>query len=156
MVWNQCHQNKTVEKAMEVIEYVWFSRYTRPEIKGIVAIKANTRSIFVKKCQVFLESTPSQTPLVFQSPKANKVFMDSLRTLQLKEQEIDDKCPISTLLAATVFAICSAFHAALEAAPAKLVYGRDINLPINMYSSQSCLCDKHQIIMPKINHYEII
>jgi hypothetical protein len=55
---------------------------------------------------------------------------DSLRTAEVDGREMDEKDPWLPFLASAAYAIRSTFHTTLKATPRKVVFGRDMVLPI--------------------------
>jgi hypothetical protein len=55
---------------------------------------------------------------------------DSLRTAEIDGREMDEKDPWGPIFSSAAYAICSTFHTTLKSTPGKLVFGRDMVMPI--------------------------
>jgi hypothetical protein len=79
---------------------------------------------------------------------------DSLRTAEIDGGELDEKDPWGPFLSSAAYAIRSTFHTTLKATPGKLVFGRDMVLPIKFIADWGAIEQHHQKEMGRNNRRE--
>ena len=121
------------ETTTEAFNNCWLSRYPRPQQIGFDN-GSEFKKTFVELCHNY---GIDRHPTTAHNPQANatierihQVLENSLRTLELEEQELEENNPWESILAACAWAIRSTYHTVLEATPGQLVFGRDMLLPI--------------------------
>ena len=62
--------------------------------------------------------------------RMHQVTANMVRTFELEDTCMDEDAPWAGTLAAMVFAVHSTYHAALQAAPGQLVFGRDMTFDV--------------------------
>ena len=90
------------------------------------------------------------------NPQSNSIIeriyqalANSLRTLELEEQELDAHDPWSPFLLAAAFVVQATCHTTVQASPGQLVFGHDMVLPIKYIIDWERLC---QVQQKEINH----
>lgn len=76
--------------------------------------------------------------------RAHLVLADVLKMHELEEQELDPQETFDKMLASAAFAMRSTHHTAPEAAPANLVFGRDMLPPIEMEANWEAMRQRCQ------------
>ena len=72
--------------------------------------------------------------------RVHQILANSLRTLELEEQELDAHDPWSPFLLAAAFAVRATCHTMMQALPGQLVYGQDMVRPIKYITDWERLC----------------
>jgi hypothetical protein len=67
-----------------------------------------------------------------------------LRTAEIDGREMDEKDPCGPFLSSAAYAIFSTFHTTLEVTPGKLVFGRDMVLPIKFMADWGAIEQRRQ------------
>jgi hypothetical protein len=67
-----------------------------------------------------------------------------LRTAEIDGREMDENDPWKAFLASAAYTIHSTFHTALKATPGKLVFGRDMVIPIKFMEDWGAIEQQHQ------------
>ncbi len=118
---------------MEAFNNHWLCRYPRPQQIGFDN-GSEFKKTFVELCHNYGIDTH---PTTAHNPQSNaiierihQVLENSLRTLEIHEQDLEEENPWEGILAACAWAIRSTYHTVLEATPGQLVFGRDMLLPI--------------------------
>jgi hypothetical protein len=79
---------------------------------------------------------------------------DSLRSAEVDGREIDEKDPWGPFLSSAAYTIRSTFHTKLKATPGKLVFGRDMVLPIKFMADWGGIEQQRQKEMGRNNRRE--
>jgi hypothetical protein len=79
---------------------------------------------------------------------------DSLRTAEIDGREMDKKDPWEPFLSSAAYAIGSTFHTTLKATPVKVVFGRDMALPIKFIADWGEIEQQRQKEMGRNNRRE--
>jgi hypothetical protein len=112
---------------------VYLSIYPRPEYIGFDngVVYKNVFEELVNSSGI---NKKNSTPFNPQSnviiERVHLTLNDALRNAEIDGREMDDKDPWGPFLSSITYAIRSTFHTKLKATPGKLVFGRDILLPI--------------------------
>jgi hypothetical protein len=69
-------------------------------------------------------------------------------------RELDEKDPRGPFLSSAAYAICSTFHTTLKETPGKLVFGRDMIMPITFMADWGEIEQQRQQEMPLNNRRE--
>jgi transposase InsO family protein len=118
---------------MNTFDDVWLSRYPRHEYivfdnggeyKNIFEELVNNYGIKKKNSSPF---NPQSNGII---ERVRLTLNNSLRTAEVDGREMDEKDPWGPFLSSDAYAIRSTFHTTLKATPGKLVFGRDMVLPI--------------------------
>ena len=111
----------------------WLTCYPRPQEIGFDN-GSEFKAVFRDLCTNF-GMTPK--PTTSCNPQGNgvlervhQVLGNCIRTFQLENCLLDKDRPFDEFLAATAYAIRSTYHTTLGATPGKLVFGRDMVLPV--------------------------
>jgi hypothetical protein len=67
---------------------------------------------------------------------------------------MDEKDPWGPFLSSATYAICSTFHTTLQATPGKLLFGRDMVLPIKFMADWGAIEQQRQKEMGRTNRRE--
>jgi hypothetical protein len=81
-------------------------------------------------------------------------FSDSLRTAEIECREMDEKDHWGPFLPSAAYAIRSTLHTTLKATPGKLVFGRDMVLPIKFMADWGAIEQQRQKEMGRNNRRE--
>jgi transposase InsO family protein len=128
-------QDKNASTVMEAFINMWLTRYPRLQSIGYDH-RSEFKAQFKETCENYgIKEKPSTT----YNPQSNgiiecvhQVLGNSLRTFELEEKDLDTNDPSAPFLSAAAWAIRSAVHTTLDATPGKLVFGRDMLLPIQI------------------------
>jgi hypothetical protein len=97
----------------------------------------------------------NSTPFNIQSngiiERVHLTLNDALRTSEIGGREMDEKDPWGPFLPSDAYAIRSTFHTTLEATPGKLVFGRDMLLPITFMADWGAIEQQRQKEMGRNN-----
>ena len=112
---------------------VWLCRYPRPQYIGFDNGK-EYKKVFKEMVRNYgMTGKPSTT----YNPQSNGIIervhqtlQNSMRALEIGEQELEEHDPWSKILSAISYATRSTYHTGYSATPGQLVYGRDMVLPI--------------------------
>jgi hypothetical protein len=79
---------------------------------------------------------------------------DALRTAEVDGRELDEKYPWGPFLSSDVYARRSTFHTSIKATPGKVVFGRDMVLPIKIMADWWAIEQQCQKEMARNNRRE--
>ena len=96
-----------------------------------------------------------------QNPQANailerihQVIANMVRTFELEDNYLDEDDPWAGIIAATACAVRSTHHAALQATPGQLVFGRDVVFNVQHEANWNAIKRRKQHIINKSNARE--
>jgi hypothetical protein len=76
--------------------------------------------------------------------RVHQVLNNCLWTYEMEEHELDERDPWGPFLAAAAFAVRSTFHTIMQATPAKLVFRRDMLLPMQFQADWALIRERKQ------------
>ena len=143
---------------MDAFDDTWLCRYPRPEFLGYDG-GSEFKAIFKEMVENYGMTPKPNTPYNPQSngivERVHQVLNDMLRTFELENQQLDSREPWTRFLAASAFAIRSAFHTTpLGATPAQLVHNRDMLLPLQFNYNWADIRMRRQKEMARNNKRE--
>jgi hypothetical protein len=118
---------------MNAFDDVWLSRYPRPEYIGFDN-GVECKNVFDLLVNNYGVNQSNSTPF---NPQSNGIterlysaLNDALINAEVDGREFYETDPWGPFLSSDAYAIRSTFHTTLKATPGKLVFGRDMVLPI--------------------------
>jgi hypothetical protein len=148
-------KNIIIKESMNIFDDVWLSRYPRTEYigfdnggeyknEGLV----NNYGIKKKNSTRF---NPQSNGII---ERVHLSLNDSSRTAGIDGREMDEKDPWGPFLVSAAYAIRITFHTTLKATPGKLVFGRDMVLPIKFMADWREIEQQRQKEMGRNNRRE--
>jgi hypothetical protein len=126
-------KDKSTKESMNTFYDVWLSRYPRPEYIGF-DYGGEYKNVFEELVNNYGTKKKNSTLFNPQSngiiERVNLTLNDSLRISEIDGREMDETDHWVPFLSSAAYAIRITFHATLEATPGKVVFGRDMVLPI--------------------------
>jgi transposase InsO family protein len=140
-------KDKSAKESMNTFDDVWLSRYPIPEYIGFDN-GVEYKNVFEELVNNYGIKKKNSTPVNPQSngiiEKVHLKLNYSLRTAEIDGREMDEKDPWGPLLSSAAYAIRSTFHTTLKATPGKLVFGRDMVLPIKFMADWGAIGQQRQ------------
>lgn len=149
--------NKTSAQMSHLLNRVWLSRYPRPTkiiFDNGNEFKKDFKFIFDDygvKCRITTIKNPQANSIL---ERVHQVIGNMLRTKNLVELDFSFEDTWPNVLASVAFAIRSTHHSTLGAAPAQLVYGRDMVLPIQYVAEWDLIRKRKQLKIDESNMRE--
>ena len=85
------------------------------------------------------------------NPQANAIIDiihqllgDLIRYFNLQDTYVDDADPWMIILATAAFAVRATYHRTKQKSPCRLVFGRDMILPINRLENRIIICQRNR------------
>jgi transposase InsO family protein len=142
---------------MNTFDDLWLSRYPRPEYIGFEN-EGEYKNVFEELVNNYGINKKNSTPFNPQSngiiERLHLTLNDSLRTAYIHGMEMDEKDPWGPFLSSAVYEIRSTSHTTLKPTPGKLVFGRDMVLPIKFMADWREIEQQRQKKMVRNNRRE--
>jgi hypothetical protein len=150
-------KDKSAKEYMNTFDDVWLSRYPRPEYIGFDN-GGKYKKMFEELVNNYGIKKNNSTPFNPQSNgiigRVHLTLNDALRPAKIDGREMDEKDPWGPFLSSSAYAIRSSFHTTLKATPGKLVFGRDMVLPIRFMADWGAIEKQRQKEMGRNNRRE--
>jgi hypothetical protein len=126
-------KDKSAKESMNSFDDIWLSRYPRPDYIGFDN-GGEYKNVFEELVNNYGINKKNSTPFNHKSngiiERVHLTLNDALITAEVDGRELGEKDPWGPSLSSAAYAICSTFHTTLKATPGKLVFGRDMVLPL--------------------------